>query len=80
MEGAAEKILGEGGDLLFAVVNFLRFLKVEPEEALNLTNQKFIERFSYIEERAKDTGKALKEMTLAEMDILWEEAKRKNHT
>lgn len=80
MEGAAEKIMGEGGDLLFAVVNLLRFLKVEPELALNMTSQKFIERFSHIEKTARNTGKDLNEMTLAEMDILWEEAKKNSYT
>jgi len=75
-QGESREILGEGGDLLFAVVNLLRFLKIEPEEALNQTNRKFIQRFSYIEKRAKSIGKDLKAMTLAEMDVFWEAAKR----
>ncbi|WP_026477294.1 bifunctional methyltransferase/pyrophosphohydrolase YabN [Alkaliphilus transvaalensis] len=79
-EGLETRIMEEGGDLLFAVVNLLRFFEVEPEGALNSTSKKFINRFSYIEETAKASGKNIKEMTLEEMDVLWEEAKSKNNT
>jgi len=65
----------ELGDLLFAVVNLIRWYKTDAETALRLTNQKFRQRFAYIEAEAKRTGKALSEMTLAEMDALWEAAK-----
>lgn len=79
-KGSTKEILEEGGDLLFAVVNLLRFLKIEPEEALNATNRKFINRFSYIETSAQKAGKDMKNMTLEEMDLLWEEAKGNKNT
>lgn len=78
-QGKAQEMIGEGGDLLFAVVNLLRFLNIQPEEALNQTNRKFIQRFSYMEQQAKGMGKDLKSMKLEEMDVLWEAAKR-DHT
>jgi tetrapyrrole methylase family protein/MazG family protein len=71
-------IMEEVGDLLFAVVNVARFLGVNPEEALNFTSSKFIDRFGYIEKTAKLQGKRLEEMSLEEMDKLWEQAKAKN--
>lgn len=71
-----DKVFEEIGDLLFAVVNVSRFLKIEPETALSSTINKFIKRFSYIEETAVSQGKDLKLMTLAEMDKLWNEAKK----
>ena len=70
-----EKIIEELGDLLFAVVNVTRFLKVDPELALNKTVNKFIRRFSFIENAAIKNGKDMKEMTLEEMDELWNKAK-----
>ena len=66
----------EFGDLLFSLVNYARFIGINPENALERTNKKFIKRFAHLEQRAKETGKALKEMTLAEMDVYWEEAKK----
>lgn len=66
----------EFGDVLFAMVNYARFLKINPENALERTNKKFIGRFQYLESKAKELGKELKDMTLAEMDIFWEEAKK----
>ena len=71
-------IMEEVGDLLFAVVNVARFLGVNPEEALNFTSSKFIDRFGFIEETAKLQGKRLEAMSLEEMDKLWELAKEKN--
>jgi len=65
----------EVGDLLFAVVNVARFLGVNPEEALNFTSSKFIDRFGYIEKEARLQGKRLEDMSLEEMDKLWEQAK-----
>lgn len=65
----------EAGDLLFAVVNWLRWLKVEPESALREANAKFYRRFRYIEEALADRGKAMSEHSLAELDALWDEAK-----
>jgi len=67
----------EFGDVLFALVNLSRYMQVDPERALERTNKKFISRFQYIEEKAKEAGRNLKEMTLAEMDDLWNEAKEK---
>jgi XTP/dITP diphosphohydrolase len=65
----------ELGDLLFAIINYARFIDVNPEDALERTNLKFIQRFQYLEDKAKKLHKPLKEMTLSEMDIFWEEAK-----
>lgn len=70
-----DKVEEEFGDLLFALVNYARFLKVDPETALERTNIKFIRRFKFIEERAEQMGKTLKDMTLEEMDGIWNEAK-----
>lgn len=70
-----EKAEGEFGDLLFSLVNYARFIDINPETALERTNKKFIKRFSYLEEQAKKDGKQLKDMTLAEMDVYWEKAK-----
>ncbi len=70
---AAEK---EFGDLLFSLVNYARFIDLNPETALERTNKKFIKRFNYLEAEAKKLGKSLQDMTLAEMDVYWEEAKK----
>ncbi len=71
-----EKAEGEFGDLLFSLVNYARFININPETALEKTNKKFIKRFQYLEEKAKSNGKALQDMTLAEMDVYWNEAKK----
>ena len=71
-----DKIEAEFGDLLFAIINAARLYKVNPENALERTNRKFIDRFNYIERQAKATGRSLRDMTLAEMDALWNEAKK----
>ncbi|WP_257667990.1 nucleoside triphosphate pyrophosphohydrolase [Parapedobacter tibetensis] len=71
-----EKAEAEFGDLLFSLINYARFIGINPENALERTNKKFIKRFSHLENRSKETGKSLKEMTLAEMDVYWEEAKK----
>ena len=65
----------EMGDLIFSIINAARLYKINPENALEKTNKKFIKRFNYLEEKAREAGKTLKEMTLAEMDAIWEEAK-----
>ncbi len=70
-----EKIEAEFGDVLFSMINYARFLNINPEDALERTNKKFIKRFQYLERKAKEKNKTLKEMTLAEMDVFWEEAK-----
>lgn len=75
-EGKVSRIKEEIGDLLFSCVNVSRFLSVDPEEALNLTTDKFINRFSYIERRAKELSSNLEEMSLEDMDKLWDEAKK----
>ncbi len=71
-----EKAEGEFGDLLFSLVNYARFIDINPENALEKTNKKFIKRFQFLENKAKENGKALQDMTLAEMDIYWNEAKK----
>ena len=71
-----KKALAEFGDLLFSLVNYSRFIGIDPEEALERTNKKFIKRFQYLEiESAKD-GKQMGEMSLAEMDVYWDKAKK----
>ncbi|ADI00911.1 MAG TPA: nucleoside triphosphate pyrophosphohydrolase [Syntrophothermus lipocalidus] len=72
-----ENVAAEMGDILFAVVNVARFLGVDPEEALQKTNNKFEDRFRYIEDNLVQQGKAWSEVSLEEMDALWEEAKAK---
>ncbi|MBT8319570.1 MAG: nucleoside triphosphate pyrophosphohydrolase [Gramella sp.] len=71
-----DEIEAEFGDVLFSMVNYARFLNVNPENALERTNKKFIKRFQYLEEKASEKNKALKDMTLAEMDVFWNEAKK----
>ena len=71
-----EKAEAEFGDLLFSLVNYARFIKINPEDALEKTNKKFIHRFKYLENKAMEMGKPLKDMTLAEMDVFWNEAKK----
>jgi len=70
-----DKIEAEFGDVLFSMINYARFLKIDPESALERTNKKFIKRFQYLEEKAKAMNKPLLDMSLAEMDVFWEEAK-----
>ena len=70
-----EEIEGEYGDLLFSLINFARFKDIDPELALERTNKKFIKRFQHLEKKADEQGKKLQDMTLAEMDVYWEDAK-----
>lgn len=74
--GDAVATQAEFGDLLFSLVNFARFKNIHPENALEGTNQKFIKRFKHLEQRAQEIGKQLSDMSLAEMDVFWEEAKK----
>lgn len=74
--GSSTDLEKEFGDLLFSIVNVARKYGINPENALEKTNQKFISRFNHVESRTKEQGKKLKEMTLAEMDVLWDEAKQ----
>jgi len=71
-----ERARNEFGDMLFSLVNYSRFIDIDPEEALERTNLKFIKRFQYLETQAKQDGKDIGDMTLAEMDVYWEEAKK----
>jgi XTP/dITP diphosphohydrolase len=70
------KATGEFGDLLFSLINYARFIDINPEEALERTNLKFIKRFQYLESAAKSAGRKIEDMSLAEMDVYWEEAKK----
>jgi XTP/dITP diphosphohydrolase len=74
--GNQDLIEAEFGDVLFSMINYARFLNVNPEDALERTNKKFIKRFQYLEGKASELGKPLMDMTLAEMDVFWNEAKK----
>ncbi|MFY0712829.1 nucleoside triphosphate pyrophosphohydrolase [Seonamhaeicola sp. NFXS20] len=74
--GNKDAMESEFGDVMFSMVNYARFLNINPENALERTNKKFSKRFQYLEEKAKSLNKPLKDMTLAEMDVFWEEAKK----
>lgn len=75
-KGNQEAMEAEFGDVLFSMINYARFLKIDPENALERTNKKFIKRFQYLEQKAAGLNKKLADMTLAEMDVFWEEAKK----
>jgi XTP/dITP diphosphohydrolase len=75
-QGNIDAIESEFGDVLFSLINYARFLKINPEDALERTNKKFIKRFQYLESKAESLGKSLADMTLAEMDVFWNEAKK----
>jgi len=72
------KLEKEVGDVFFAMVNYARFLGINPEDALRLTNEKFIKRFNYVQKKVKETGKAINESNLGEMDKYWNESKKLN--
>lgn len=74
-ENNQEKVEAEFGDLIFSLVNYARFIGINPEDALEKTNKKFIKRFTYIEEKCSNEGKALSDMSLSEMDKYWNESK-----
>jgi XTP/dITP diphosphohydrolase len=78
VSGNKEHIEEESGDLFFSVINYVRFLKVDAENALELTNQKFMKRFTMMEQQVEKNGKHLNEMTLEEMDAVWNEIKKQN--
>jgi XTP/dITP diphosphohydrolase len=63
---------------LFSLINYARFLKINPDNALELTNQKFIKRFEFIESKAKELEKKLSDMSLSEMETIWKEAKNQS--
>ena len=75
-KGDTAAVEAEFGDLLFSMINYARFLNINPDTALERTNQKFSKRFAYLEAKANAMGKSLQDMTLAEMDVFWEEAKK----
>lgn len=72
------KLEKEVGDVFFAMVNYSRFLGINPEDALRLTNEKFIKRFNYVQQKVKETGKTINESNLEEMDKYWNESKKLN--
>lgn len=72
-----EKASGEFGDLLFSLINYARFIDINPEEALEKTNKKFIRRFEFMEQAAKERGLKIGDMSLAELDRIWNQAKHK---
>ena len=74
----AEQAADEFGDLLFSLVNFARFAGINPEEALERTNRKFISRFQYLETAAAANNENLADLTLAQMDVYWEQAKSRS--
>jgi XTP/dITP diphosphohydrolase len=74
----SDKIEAEFGDVIFSLVNYARFLKINPENALERTNKKFIKRFNHIERKAEEGGKRVNELTLTEMERYWQEAKLKD--
>ena len=71
----AERATSEFGDFLFSLINAARLYHINPDNALERTNRKFIQRFTYVEQKAKELGLKLQDMTLAQMDALWNEAK-----
>ena len=71
-----ERAEKEFGDLMFSLINAARLYKINPDSALEMTNMKFRKRFDFLEQRVKSQGRSLKEMTLEEMDVIWEEAKK----
>jgi XTP/dITP diphosphohydrolase len=74
-KGTKENIEKEFGDVLFSMINYARFIKIDPESALERTNKKFIQRFQFLEEAVRKEGKKLADMSLAEMDVHWEKSK-----
>ncbi|UMB60973.1 nucleoside triphosphate pyrophosphohydrolase [Lutibacter sp. A80] len=75
-KGNTDSIEAEFGDVLFSMINYARFIKVNPENALERTNKKFINRFQYLEKEAKKINKSLHKMSLKEMDVFWNESKK----
>ena len=75
-KGDQQAMEAEFGDVLFSMINYARFLKIDPESALERTNKKFSKRFQFLEKKALEGQRSLAEMSLAEMDKIWEQAKR----
>ena len=74
--GDSYQMEAEFGDVMFSLINYARFLKINPENALERTNKKFIKRFSYIEEKADESQRKVSELSIEEMEVLWQEAKK----
>jgi XTP/dITP diphosphohydrolase len=74
--GSTDKLESEIGDLFFSIINAARLYEIDPEAALEKTNRKFIRRFNYLEQQTIAKGKSLHQMTLDEMNVIWEEAKK----
>jgi XTP/dITP diphosphohydrolase len=74
--GDSNQMEAEFGDLMFSLVNYARFLKINPETALERTNKKFIKRFNYIEDKAEKSQRKVSELSIEEMEVLWQEAKK----
>jgi XTP/dITP diphosphohydrolase len=74
--GDLNQMEAEFGDVMFSLVNYARFLKINPETALERTNKKFIKRFNYIEENAEKSQRKVSELSIEEMEVLWQEAKK----
>ena len=75
-QASQKELESEFGDVIFSLINYARFIDIDPESALERTNKKFIKRFQYLESKAKESGKKLHDMSLKEMDVFWEEAKK----
>jgi len=73
----ADRMEAEFGDLFFSLINAARLYKINPDNALERTNRKFIHRFNYIEQKARELGRPLNSMSLDEMEAFWQEAKNK---
>lgn len=78
-KGDQERSAKELGDFLFSIINAARLYHLNPDNALESTNQKFIRRFGYVERKTKEMGREMKDMTFAELDALWDEAKAKEN-
>jgi len=78
IKGDSQQMEEEFGDLLFSLVNAARLYGINPETALELTNRKFLRRFNFLESEVRNSGRSLNEMTLQEMDVIWEQAKTNN--
>lgn len=76
INGSHDKVEDEFGDLLFALINYSRFIDINPEDALERTNRKFMKRFKYMEAKVNEAGDSMHDMSLAELDVLWNEAKK----
>ena len=76
VDNQSDKIEDELGDVLFALINYARFIRINPDDALEKSNRKFIRRFQHIEEKAKDSGRKLTDLTLDEMEQYWQESKQ----